>query len=218
MLNRKVLIGVICHNEASTLPQLFSELTNIKFDNELAVIHFDDGSTDDSHNICRKYNIVTIRNKYAKGYSNNVLNALEYFIKCKQYNNILIMDGDLEHNPRDIRRFLEKDNDYHLLIGSRNKKNRWAEKIIGLIMGWYFSVPDPYCGMRMFGFDFAKSFVYEKIHYADGLGPIFYAKRRDNDFCIGIVNIFVRSRTDEARFGNGLAANIKLFKNIFIRK
>ena len=177
-MKRKILIGVICYNEANTLAQLFEELIDIRSNYHFEIIHFDDQSTDSSQQICQNYNIKTIKNKSEKGYSNNVINALKYFVRVETFSHIILMDGDLEHDPMDIPSFIAKAKTDHFVLGSRNKKNRWAEKFIGFLFNYSLSVPDPYCGMRMYSVNFAKSFLNKNLHHADGLGPVVYAKRK----------------------------------------
>ena len=45
-------------------------------------------------------------------------------------------------------------------------------------------------------------------------GLWFMQREKKNEYRLGNVNISVRQRVDEARFGSGLNANIQLLKNI----
>ena len=68
----------------------------------------------------------------------------------------------------------------------------------------------------MYSLKFAKSFLASGLNYADGLGPVFYAKLRNTEFQVDNISITVRRRADEARFETGLFANIRLWKNILM--
>lgn len=209
-----VLVGVICYNEAGTLQQLFDELINVRKKVDFDIIHFDDNSTDGSYEICKKYDLVSVKNVTNKGYSNNVVNALRYFVDSKKYSHIILMDGDLEHDPLDVTNFLMRK-EANILLGQRSRKNRWAEKFLGVVFNYLFCIPDPYSGMRMYSLEFTTSFLRSGLNYADGLGPLFHAKDPNTKFCVENMNITVRHRADTARFGDGFFANVRLLKNIF---
>ena len=67
--------------------------------------------------------VLAVENKNGKGYSNNIVNALNYFIEVKKYSHIILMDGDLEHDPKDLPRFIKRQKTAHF---NRKKKQKIA--------------------------------------------------------------------------------------------
>ena len=105
---------------------IYQSLKNIKFE----IIFVDDNSTDNSRTIlkkiCQKYKQTDymIRIERERDLSQS---CFEGIIKSK-YKNILIMDGDLQHNPKYIKKMLKifYKEKLDIIIGARNfsKKNK----------------------------------------------------------------------------------------------
>lgn len=212
---KKDLVGIICYNEGKSIGQLLSELENQLANHNFEVILFDDNSNDRSRDIAQENNIKIVINEGSKGYSNNVMSALRFFSDNFSHGSrLLILDGDMEHKAHDLPQFLRHEYSFDLVVGSRDRKNRWSEEIVGLISNFFLEIPDPFCGMRMFSIKFVKSFLDTHSLYCDGIAPIIFSKISKNNFKSNSVKISVGTRVDSSRFGTGIYANLKLIKTV----
>ncbi len=111
----KFSIVIPAHNEEENLPTLLSELKKLYKKCEIIVV--DDGSTDKTSEIVRRFGVNLLKNKekggkgaaLRKGFS-NATNSI-----------IVMMDADLSHRPEDIASLIKplKNEKVGLVIGSR---------------------------------------------------------------------------------------------------
>ena len=99
----KFTIVIPVYNEAKNLqiliPRIFKVLKNIKF--ELIIV--DDNSNDDTSKILKKFkkNFHHLVRKKKRDLSKSCIDG---FKKAK-YKDIVVMDGDLQHKPSDLKKF-----------------------------------------------------------------------------------------------------------------
>ena len=140
------------------IPKIYQELKNIKF--ELIIV--DDNSNDDTSNVLKnlKKNLNYIIRKSERDLSKSCILG---FRKAR-YKNIIVMDGDLQHKPSDIKKFLRifHKNNPDIIVGTRdlfeNKKHNlnifrlFASRVlilsVNLLLGNKTS--DPMSGFFMF--------------------------------------------------------------------
>ena len=159
----KFTIVIPVYNEAKNLeiliPKIYKELKNIKF--ELIIV--DDSSNDSTSKILKKIkkkNFIYIIRKKERDLSKS---CIEGFNKASS-KNIIVMDGDLQHKPTDIKKFLNifyKDKP-DFVVGSRdlfkNKKHNlsflrlFASRILILVVNSLLGnkTSDPMSGFFMF--------------------------------------------------------------------
>tara|TARA_Y100000816_G_scaffold8058_1_gene5138 strand:- start:10559 stop:11260 length:702 start_codon:yes stop_codon:yes gene_type:complete len=117
----KFSIVIPVYNEAKNLriliPRIYQELKNKEF--ELIIV--DDNSTDNTSKLlkkCKKKNFYYIIRKSNRDLSKSCVLGF----KKSKYKNIIVMDGDLQHKPSDIKKFLYvfliKNPD--IVVGTRN--------------------------------------------------------------------------------------------------
>ena len=115
MSNSKVSIIIPAYNEARTIGDIVSKIRAIHPEFEIIVI--DDGSTDDTAAVAKR--------KGAKVYSHpyNIGNgaAIKSGIRIASGDILVFMDGDLQHNPKDIAELLEYIPDFDMVVGERSK-------------------------------------------------------------------------------------------------
>ena len=119
------------YNEAKNIEKLWSKIKKNIDLKKLEIIYIDDDSNDNSHKILRKISKKDrkvkffIRKNKVKDLSKSCVLG---FNNCK-YKNILVMDGDLQHDPRYIPKLIKKYEtaSSDLVIGCRdffNEKNK----------------------------------------------------------------------------------------------
>ena len=117
------------YNEAKNISSFNNELINNlkKIDNgkrNLEIIYVDDGSSDETFNELKKLSINTVETLIIKHRTNlSQSAAINTGIGQSKYENIVIMDGDLQNDPNDLAKMVsefEKGTD--MLIGWRKHR------------------------------------------------------------------------------------------------
>ena len=128
-----------------------------RYVNEVVVI--DDGSTDETIGEALMGGARIMTHSYNKGKGAAMMTGFEYFLSSS-YDNIVALDGDGQHLPKDIPLFEETLNKgYDAVIGHRDFKgdkipisrklgNKLDSKILSYILKT--NLPDPQNGFRMF--------------------------------------------------------------------
>lgn len=118
-MTEKISIIIPARNEASNLKTLLPELRRLHPHAELIVV--DDGSTDGTEAIAREAGAFVVRHNYSIG--NGA--AVKAGARKAQGNILVFMDGDGQHDPKDVGRLLEKfDEGYDLVVGARNRSSQ----------------------------------------------------------------------------------------------
>lgn len=148
-----VRILIPCHNGGDRLAAVLRGLAPLG----IPVLVVDDGSTDGSGEVSRKVGAEVLRLPVRSGKGSAVRRGLESLLLRAETRWILFMDGDGQHLPSEVPRFLESMGDADFLIGSRMGEsdnfprprlltNRIGSEILRLMSG--HAVPDTQCGFR----------------------------------------------------------------------
>lgn len=163
MPDRRTISAVIpVFNEEESLEQLFIELTTISTENsyELEVIFIDDGSTDDSWQVISGLvekndfvKAIRFRRNFGKA---DALNA-GFKIASGEY--VFTLDADLQDDPSEMPRFLEKLDGDSIDVVSGWKKKRydpWHKVLPSRVFNWLVSkltgvkLHDHNCGFKCY--------------------------------------------------------------------
>jgi glycosyltransferase involved in cell wall biosynthesis len=110
----KLSIVIPARNEASSLRELLPRLVAILGDGELIVV--DDGSNDDTADVCAHAKVRRVSHPYPKG--NGA--AIKTGARAAIGDAIVFMDGDGQHKPEDLPALLEKfEEGYDMVVGAR---------------------------------------------------------------------------------------------------
>lgn len=102
-------------NEAESLIDLLPVLKSQFGDAEIIVVN--DGSTDNTREVCENNQVRSINNPYSKG--NGA--AIKSGARAAKRKFLLFMDADGQHKPKDIPRLLEKlEQGYDMVVGARD--------------------------------------------------------------------------------------------------
>ena len=157
-----ICIVIPAHNESCTIGFLVESLSRRGFD----VIVVDDGSTDETGVIAREKGAIVIRQdkKQGKGYS--LREGFRYALE-HDYEAVIIMDGDGQHDVSGVDRFLieAQKNKISVIVGNRmvNSKgmpfiryctNRFMSWLISSACGQ--SIADTQCGYRYINCEILK--------------------------------------------------------------
>ena len=179
MQNKLSLVIPVLNEEKNILPltnKIIQNLTKIKYE----IIFVDDSSRDKSRQILKelkkKYKFFRpiLRNK-----KRDLTQSCFEGIRKSVYKNILIMDGDLQHDPKYIKKMLNIYNKYNLdiVIGSRklldgkNKGLSDTRRFASILLIYLFGIfkietNDPMSGF----FLFRKKIYHENKKFYFGKG------------------------------------------------
>ena len=161
----KLSIIVPFYNEEKTLAIVLQKLKKLRLKNwQKEIIAVDDGSGDNSLSLTKKFDIKVLRHRNNLGKGAAVRNGLK--IATGDY--VLIQDSDLEYNPEDIPKILEKlRGKTKVIYGSRNlkPKNRgyflyvWGDGLLTSLVNLLFGsdLTDLYTGYKLIKTDLIKS-------------------------------------------------------------
>ena len=169
------------HNEEESLPILLDELTDVldKQSKEYEMIFINDGSTD--HSMLKlktpvrqaqgkqmskpnlktnNVNILSLRKRFGKG------EALRVGVEKAGGEIIIFMDGDLQDNPQDIPKFINKINQgYDLVNGIRKtRKDNFIIRTYSSFFNWFLRsfLKSPFTDINC-GFKAIKKEVFSEI-------------------------------------------------------
>lgn len=168
-MNLCVLIPT--YNEEQNIGRVVTACQNQKLD----VVVVDDGSSDSTAQQARRAGAFVIRNKENKGKGYSIKEGIE-FILSKDYDCVLTMDGDGQHDPQDIPKFLCRlqDDTADLLLGNRMQDAKgmpFLRRVTNMAMSFIISkvagrnIPDTQCGFRLMRRQVLESSKFASEHF-----------------------------------------------------
>lgn len=184
-MDKKVLIIIPAYNESENIERVVDNLINNFPQYDYVVVN--DGSTDNTADICRKRGYRLLDLPVNLGLSGGVQAGFKYGY-AKGYKYVVQFDGDGQHRPEYIEKLLEtmENEQTDIAIGSRfvDKPRPRSLRMTGSrIIGAFIrlttgrNVKDPTSGMRMFNRKMMSSFVY-KMNYGPEPDTISYLIRK----------------------------------------
>jgi len=156
-------IVIPAKNEARNLVQLLPELLKLHGTAEIIVVN--DGSSDDTEAICEQHGVNCISQPYSKG--NGA--AIKAGARAASGTDIVFMDADLQHDPKDIAPLIEKYRQgYDMVIGARHRSSHastgrsLANSVYNKIASWMVNrkVEDLTSGFRIVNAEKFREFLY----------------------------------------------------------
>lgn len=154
---KKPLIIIPAYNVEKEIGKLLDNL--LEYRDRLVVIN--DGSDDSTLSVIKTKGFFVLNNNINKGVSFSVKKGIEW-AKNKEYDKIILMDSDGQHDPKFIPRFEETLNYCDFAYGSRFSKNIFlpSAKIASNMMAallvnsiWESNISDVACGFKAFCLD-----------------------------------------------------------------
>ncbi len=143
----KICVLIPIFNESQYIGALIKSLHS----KELEVIVVDDGSTDNSREICIQNNVFVIRHDKRNGKGFSLRKGFDYCLK-NNYDAIITMDGDGQHDVGDIDAFIKEaaKRKNVIMVGNRMNKPK-NMPFIRLITNWLMSsLISLICGQRIY--------------------------------------------------------------------
>lgn len=149
-----IVVILPAHNEAAAITRVLDGLRDFE------VIVVDDSSQDQTAKIANEVGVNVVRLPHHSGKGRAVTSGIEYALSKFNFEAVVILDADGQHNPKDIYKFVEiwREKRPDIVLGTRNLSsrtmpplrrvwNKFINLIIFIILGREFR--DSQCGFRL---------------------------------------------------------------------
>lgn len=208
----RICIVIPAYNEEDTLKKVVEEVK--KYIKTIIVV--DDASIDSTPDILKKIAVIHLRNTKNLGYAKTLEKGIKYaFAKGADY--VITFDADGQHKAIDLLKVVKIINKYKpdLVIGKRNKFNRFMESIIGVYAKSRFGFSDPLCGLKAY----KKSLFlkYGRLESKNTITMEIVFRAVKDKISFKELDIQIKKRKDTARLGGFWKSNfheLRAFLNI----
>ena len=219
-VKKKISFSIVVYNEASTLKNtilnILETLNNTNLNFEFWV--FDNNSSDETENII-KQELKNFKINYKKhernmGYAFNSYSAL----KTPDADIYVVMDGDGQYDPNDLKNFIRLSSQHDLVIGVREKRQDPLSRIIMSKIFNFISkliikseVRDINCGYKSVTKKLANNL--EINYFYNYINPEIYCFAKSKGYSICDLNINHFNRVGGRSYFTGV---LHLLNNIYI--
>ena len=193
-MEKSILIALPAFNEEI---RIGSVIKSIKQFGEVFV--FNNNSTDNTKAISENSGASVIFIE-EKGYEAVIFNILDFF-ESSPYKKLVIIDGDGEVGVNSIQSAALLLNKYDAVIGNRNYKKRFGERLVCSLFNYFYGIKDIYCGFKCF----TKKGINQ--NRCRGTFATSVVKKEANSINLDVT---VSLRDEKSKLGEGLAINLNL--------
>ena len=162
MSSPEVSILIPAYNEAQIIGDVVTKIKTLYPDFEIIVIN--DGSTDDTATVAKAAGALVYSHPYNIG--NGA--AIKSGIRFASGKILVFMDGDGQHEPKEIATLLKHIPEFEMVVGARPKgyQASWGRGLANKIYNWLasyvtkFRIQDLTSGFRAVKSEIARSFLY----------------------------------------------------------
>jgi hypothetical protein len=207
----QVIILIPSHNEIETLKKICLYIKKLRF----KILVIDDHSNDETSHWLRKNSFNFIKNKKRMGYEKSILIGMKFIIKKLKVKYLLTFDADGEHRVTDLAKLINgiKRQNADMIIGNRNKFNRWSEYILSFFYFIRFGIKDPISGFKIYSIQklgFFKNKIKSNSYLVD-----LVVKFKKKKFIVKNQSIIINNRMHGiSKNGNNMLINLKILKLI----
>lgn len=151
----KACVIIPTYNESRTIGGIVADIKKRGLD----VLVIDDGSTDDTGRIAQMHGARLITHIKNRGKGASLKRGFRHALR-EDYDAVVVIDGDGQHNPEDVSRFIKAADDTgaELIVGNRMNDtahmpllrrltNSCMSRLISRFSGQH--IPDSQCGFRL---------------------------------------------------------------------
>lgn len=159
----KTCVLIPTYNESKTIAELVKQIRAEHLD----CLVIDDGSMDKTAEIARSSGAAIIIHKENRGKGASLKSGFNYALEAG-YEAVVVLDGDGQHNPRDVRRFIDTamKTGADIIVGNRMGNPRsmpFIRRATNICLSSFISkmcgqlIPDTQCGFRLIRSNVLKS-------------------------------------------------------------
>lgn len=173
-------------------------------------IVIDDGSFDGTAEKARLAGAIVVKHSSNKGYDGaletGLRTAIDYGFKFA-----ITMDADGQHDPTLLQSFnAELEAGADLVVGIRDKTQRWSEMVFCFFGRILWGISDPLCGMK--GYRLQALVNLKNLNTYQSIGTEAALKLAKAQMKISQVKVYTRPRYGISRFGHGFKVNMQIMK------
>jgi len=217
----KICAIIPAYNEAKTIGYLSEEAKKKGLD----VLVIDDGSSDSTGRVAKEKGAKVLRNEKTVGKGASLRKGFDFAIS-QNYDGIITMDGDGQHDPEDIPQFIDKINESNakIIVGNRMFRTRnmpFIRWCTNKIMSTFISsicrqyIPDTQCGFRYIDIKALKSFELSTANFEIETEVLIEARKKG--YKIYFVSIKTIYQDQESKI-NPFLDTLRFFGFIFRKK
>lgn len=201
-----LLVIIPAFNEQDCIGEVLSQIPN-----SVDVVVVNDGSSDNTKDICLLYEARVLSHQVNKGYEEALITGVRFFM-ASSYTQFVVIDADGEidvANALMLLRAVSKEKP--VFCGYRTSyKGRFAERVVGRITNQFFGIKDLYCGCKGFHRSIVSSHTPKEV--CSGIFTKFVLKK---SLVSTVVNIPIGGtvRQGKSKFGSGFMINLRLISN-----
>ena len=203
----ELAIIILAFNEEKNLKDVINKAKKYGI-----VIVVNDGSTDQTKNIAQDNANFIINNLQNFGYDVSIKKGFEFAIS-KNFKYLITIDGDNQHPIEKIPFFIESlKQGKSIVVGNRDLKPRYLEKIFSFLSFHFWGIKDPMCGMKAFCIEHVKSI--RTLYSYNSIGTEIMFQVLKNFSSYENIDIKISNRKGKSKFGYSIKLNILIIKNI----
>jgi glycosyltransferase involved in cell wall biosynthesis len=132
-----------------------------------------------------------------------------------QLENVVTMDADGQHNPLLLQQFIDElDKGVDIVLGVRDRRQRFAEHAFAWIAQRLWSIKDPLCGMKGYDMDVYRQLGHFDSYRSIGTELAIFAARRGLE--ITQIPVKTAERIGAPRFGRRIVGNLRILRALFL--
>jgi len=189
-------------NERENIEKLVPSIRNVLQSLEHEIIVVDDNSPDGTIQIANRLADVAVT-KPREGQSKGLL----YGMKMAKYPIIITIDADLENEPADIPKLIQKINEFDIVVASRTKLPRISEKIASKTLGKIIGITDTFSNFRAYR---KETIPHFNLRGGETFGAEFLVIAKKNRLKIGEIHYEPPPRRRKPRIGGTIKANLRI--------
>lgn len=159
---KSVSVIIPAYNEEETIGPVITKIKTLYPDADVIVVN--DGSSDNTQKEAEKAGARVCSHPYNIGNGASVKTG----VRAARGDILILMDGDGQHAPEDIRRLLHYLPEYDMVVGTRNFKGQssfqraFGNQVFNILASYVakFRIEDLTSGFRVVKTDIARKFLY----------------------------------------------------------
>jgi len=206
--NSRIVAVLPAFNESASIADVVRAILPIA-----SVIVIDDGSSDATASLARAAGAEVVSHGTNSGYDRALETGLMRALQLG-YEYAVTLDADGQHRAATIKDFADElFQGADLVIGIRNRMQRWAEWLFAVVANTVWGIRDPLCGMK--GYRLALLRRVDRFDSYGSVGTEFSIRAVRSGCVIRQVPVVTLPRIGRSRFGDGFRANRQILRAIW---